>query len=521
LNGRRVLIEGAAVVVLVEANRRDFLRWLTTAGAGLAAAGIAPALFAQEAAAAGTDVVVVLGATVVDGTDGPARPDSAVVLIGDRIAWVGRAADVPHRAGARIVDGRGRYLVPGLWEMHAHGIEYEQLWPPMFLANGVTGIREMQGYDENRVTRDKIARGDLLGPRVVLASSIIDGPVSLLGPPITQVANAEEARAAVRAAAGLGADFVKVYFYLPRDAFAAVADECRRFGLPIAGHWPYRVRQLDAAKAGQRSFEHLFGLPIATSSRRDEFLALLDATPFDPEAKRDFFNLARELDRQAAQAYDPATAEQHFAGLHAFGTWLCPTFAVNRVISRPADAAAADPRLKYVTPDIAAFWADRLPLFTPVTAEQVAQQEAYFEAQLQLVGAAHRAGVGILGGTDCLNPYVFAGFSLHDELDFLVEAGLTPRQALQTVTRDAARFLGREATSGTIAAGKVADLVLLDANPLADIRAVRRIDTVVTAGRVLGRAKLDRMLAGVETAAQQQATTANARSVRLPVRGCC
>lgn len=508
-------------MVRVEANRRDFLRWLATAGAGLAAAGVAPALFAQEAAAAGTDVVVVLGATVVDGTDAPARPNSAVVLVGDRIAWVGPAAELPHHAGARIVDGRGRYLIPGLWDMHAHGIDYEKLWPPLFLANGVTGIREMQGYDENRATRDKILRGELLGPRVVLASSILDGPVSLLGPPITQVATPEEGRAAVRTAVEQGSDFVKVYFYLPKDVFLAIADECRRVGLPFAGHWPYRLRQVDAARAGQRTFEHLFGLSIATSRRRDEFLARLDATPFDPDAKRDFFNLARELDRQAAQTYDPATAERHFAQLKALDNWVSPTFTVNRVMSSPVETYANDPRLKYVSQDIVDYWADRLPMFTPATAEQIDQQNAYFEAQLRLVGAAHRAGLGILGGTDCLNPYVFPGFSLHDELGYLVKAGLSPRQALQTVTRDAARFLGRSATAGTITPGKVADVVLLDANPLTDIRAVRRIDTVITAGRVLDRARLTRMLADAETAAKQPLASANSRSVGLPVRGCC
>jgi len=508
-------------VLRVEANRRDFLRWLATAGAGLAAAGVAPAVFAQEAAAAGTEVVVVTGVTVVDGTDGPARPDSAVVLVGDRIAWVGPAAEVPRRGSARVVDGRGRYLVPGLWDMHAHGIDYEDIWPPLFLANGVTGIREMQGYDENRLTRDKIARGELLGPRVVLASAIIDGPVSVLGPPITKVANAEEARAAVRTAVAQRSDFVKVYFYLPKDAFAAIADECHRHGLPFAGHWPYRFHPLDAARAGQRSFEHNFGLPIATSSHRDGFLARLDAKPIDPKAPRDFFNLARELDRQAAQAYDPAAAARHFAGLNACGSWLSPTFAINRVISRPADAFAHDPRNKYVPRPVRDLWVDRLPLFTPVTPEQIAQQDAYFEAQLRLVGEARRAGVGVLGGTDCLNPYVFPGFSLHDELDFLVEAGLGPRRALQAVTRDAAAFLGRADTAGTITPGKVADLVLLDADPLADIRAVRRIDTVVTAGRVLGRAALDRMLADAEAAANRPAGAANARSVRLPVHGCC
>ncbi|WP_329054748.1 amidohydrolase family protein [Amycolatopsis sp. NBC_01488] len=508
-------------MVRVEANRREFLRWLATAGAGLAAAGIAPALFAQDAAAAGLAVVVVRGATLVDGTGGPDRPDSAVVLVGDRIAWTGPAGALPPLAGAQVVDGRGRYLIPGLWDMHTHGLDYEEIFPPLFLANGVTGIREMWGYAENRATRAKIARGELLGPRVVMGSSILDGPVSLLTPPVTKVATPAEGRAAVRAAADLGDDFVKVYFYLPAEVFVAIADECRALGLPFGGHWPYRVGQVDAARAGLRSFEHLFGLPIATSSRRDELLAVLAATPFDPAAPRDFFNLARELDRQATQAYDPATAAGHFAALARHGTWLSPTLAVNRVISSPAAAFAHDVRLKYVPQDLRDYWADRITLFAPTTPQQIAQQHAYFEALQRLVVAASEAGVGLIGGTDCENPYVYPGFSLHDELELLVQAGLSPRRALRMVTRDAAAYLGREATAGTVTPGKVADLVLLDANPVADIRAVRRVHTVVTAGRVLDRAALDGLLAGVEAAANRPPAAGNARSARLPVRGCC
>jgi hypothetical protein len=504
----------------VEANRRNFLRWLAVAGAGLAAAGVAPAVFAQEAAAAGSDVVVVLGATVVDGTDAAPVPHSAVVLVGDRIAWTGPAADLPPLSGGvRVVDGRGRYLVPGLWDLHTHGLDYETIFPPLYLANGVTGIREMWGYAENRAVRDKIVRGELAGPRVVMGSSIIDGPVSLLAPPVTQVATAEEARAAVRTAEAEGADFVKVYSYLGEEAFAAIADECRRAGLPFAGHWPYRVSQPAASDAGQRSFEHLFGVPVYTSARRDEFLATLAATPFDPAHPRDFFTLARELDRQATEAYSPWRAREFFARLVHNGTRLTPTMVVNRVMCSPADAFAHDPRLKYVPRAVRDVWAEQLRTRTPVTPVEIAQQDAYFHAQVELAGAAHRAGVALLGGTDCLNPYVFPGFSLHDELDHLVEAGLSPHRALQVVTRDAAAFLGRAATAGTITPGKVADLVLLDANPVADIRAVRRIDTVIAAGRVFGRAALDRMLAGVEAAAD---TTVNARSATgLAMHSCC
>jgi hypothetical protein len=505
-------------VLRVEANRRDFLRWLTTAGAGLAAAGIVPAVFAQEAAAAGTSLAVVLGATVVDGTGRAPRHDAAVVLAGDRIAWVGAAGELPPLNGVQVVDGRGRYLVPGLWDMHTHGLDHETIFPPLYLLNGVTGIREMWGTPENRAVRDKIVRGDLLGPRVVLGSSIIDGPVSLLGPPVTKVSGAGEARAAVRTAEAEGADFVKVYSYLEEDAYAAIVDESRRVGLPFAGHWPYRVPQTAASDAGQRSLEHFFGVPVYTSARRDEFLATLAATPFDPAAPRNFFVLARELDRRATLAYSPWQAQEFFGRLAANGTWLSPTMIVNRVVCSPAGTYADDPRVKYMPAAIRDSWSRNGGVYSPVTPQEIAQQEAYFHAQVELVGAAHRAGVALLGGTDSLNPYVFPGSGLHDELDFLVEAGLSPQRALQVVTRDAAAFLGRADTAGTISPGKVADLVLLDANPLADIRAVRRIDTVVAAGRVLDRATLDRMQADVETAANQPAS---ARSVRLPVHGCC
>ncbi len=504
-----------------EASRRDFLRWLARSGAGLVAVGAAPALLAPRAAAAGNDVVVLLGGTVIDATGAPPRRDTAVVLAGDRITWLGPAAHLPAPAGAQVVDCRGKYVLPGLHDMHTHGADLEQLFPALHLANGVTAVREMWGYPENRATRDKIERGELLGPRITLASSIVDGPVSLLEPPVTKVATDAEARAAVRTARAEGAAFVKVYSYLPREPFLAIADECRKLGLPFAGHWSFRMTMAESSDLGQRSFEHFFGVPIDTSTRRDELLGVLAATPFDPAAPRNFFNTYRELDRQAALAPSQARTAAFFGKLSANGSRLCPTMVLNRAMTLPADTYTHDPRLKYVPRDIREFWADRIKLYSPVTPAEIAQQKAYLEARFALIAAADQAGVGFLGGTDCLNPYSFPGFGLHDELDILVEAGLSPMRALQTVTRDAACFLGQGATSGTVSVGKVADLVVLDANPLEDIGAVRRIDTVVTRGRVLGRAKLTQMLADVEAAANASTARSLTWSGRLPVQGCC
>lgn len=508
--------EGAA------ASRREFLRWLSLSGAGLAAAGgVLPTVLAADARAAveSGDVIVLTGATVIDGTGAAPRRDATVVLAGDRIVWVGGRREVPLPAGARVVDARGKFVIPGLWDMHTHWTELEKIVPPLYIANGVTGIREMWGYPEVREVRRRIDGGEVLGPRIVLASTIIDGPISLLGPPSVHVSTPDEARAAVRQAGQDGAEFIKIYSYLDRECLLAIADEARRQGLPFAGHHVYRMPVGEVSDAGMRSFEHLHAMPVPLSSREEEFRRKIADTPMDPAQPRAFFLAMRELERQATASYSPAKAQAMFARWIRNGTWQSPTLTVNRVMSSPADTYANDPRLKYIPWDLRPYWADRVKIFAPVTPEQIAQQREFLRFRLGLVHAMYEAGVGILGGTDCGNPYCFPGFGIHDELELLVEAGLTPMQALRTLTRDAARFLGREPTMGTITAGKVADLVILDADPLADIRNSTRIDAVVTRGRLITREQRVRMLADVEAAAKEPAArTAGSRV--LPACGC-
>ncbi|OLZ48676.1 amidohydrolase [Amycolatopsis keratiniphila subsp. nogabecina] len=496
-------------------SRREFLRWLAAGGTGVALAGLLPGTAAAETGA----IVVITHVTLIDGTGSAPRRDVSVVLVGDRIAWVG-SGPVPETGGARVIDGRGKYLTPGLWDMHTHGADLEEIVPPLHLAHGVTGVREMWGYAENRATKAKIERGELLGPRVVLASGIVDGPVTLLGPPVLQVSTEAEARAAVRAEKAAGADLVKTYSYLAPEAVRAIADEVRAQGLRFSGHWPYKLSHLEASDLGQHSLEHFFGVSIHCSSRRDEILARLKATPYDPAAPRDFFNLARRLEFESVTTYDRGAARAYFERLRRNGTWHSPTLTINRVVTQPAETHQRDPRLKYVPVDVRESWAVGIERFAPKTPADIALQERYYRETLRLVGVAHEAGVGLIGGTDCLNPYTFPGSGLHEELASLVEAGLSPVRALQTVTADAARFLGREGTSGTVAVGKEADLVLLDADPAADIRNVAKIDTVITRGRVLDRAERRRMLDAVEAAANRP-VTANARLRSLARRGCC
>ncbi|WP_181771158.1 amidohydrolase family protein [Amycolatopsis pittospori] len=500
-------------------NRREFLRWLAASGAGVALAGLLPG---SAAASAAEEILVITHVTLIDGTGSAPRRDVSVVLVGDRIAWVGNSAQVPETGGAREIDGRGKFLIPGLWDMHTHGADLEEIVLPSHLAYGVTGAREMWGYAENRATRDKIERGELLGPRLVMGSGIVDGPVTLLGPPVLQVSTEAEARAVVRAEKAAGAEFVKVYSYLGPEAARAVADEVHEQGLRFSGHWPYKLSHFEASDLGQHSFEHFFGVSVHCSSRRDEIIAKLKSTPFDPAAPRDFFNLARRLEFESVSTYSPNAAWTYFNRMRRNGTWHSPTLTINRIVTQPAETHKQDPRLKYVPADIRESWAMGIERFAPKTSAEIALHERYYQETLRLVGAAHDAGVGLIGGTDCLNPYTFPGSGLHEELAFLVEAGLSPVQALKTVTGDAAKFLGRERTSGTIAAGKEADLVLLDANPAADIRNIAKIDLVVTRGRVLDKPARRRMLDDVETAANRPpAAATNTRIQSLARRGCC
>lgn len=477
-------------------NRREFLSWAARCGVGLAAAGVA-----LPATADPIDVTVLRRVTVIDGTGARPRRNASVLIAGERIVAVG-GPDLPAPPHARVLDRPGRYVIPGLWDMHVHGAALETIVPPLCLVNGVTGIREMWGFAPSSYDlRDRIARGELLGPRMVVASPIIDGPNSVLFASV-QVRTEAEARTAVRDAAAAGADFVKVYPFLDRTLLTAIADESRAVGLRFAGHASDRLSVAEASDLGQRSFEHLYGMTLAVSAREHELRQLIDALPLDPADPFAWFTAVREFERQATFSRSPVKVAALAKRLRRNGSWQSPTLVTMRVLSSPADTYAGDERMKYLPKFYESFWAESIRKFAPVTPEQIIQQREYFAARLRLAGELHGHGVGFLLGTDAGNPYTFPGFSPHEELALLVDAGLSPLAAIQAGTRDAARFLGI-ADGGTVQPGRTADLVVLDADPLRDIRNTTRIDTVLTRGRVLTKPDRERMLAEVERAAAE------------------
>jgi imidazolonepropionase-like amidohydrolase len=459
-------------------------------------------LLLPSLSSAATNPIAFTHVTVIDVTGGPAHANQTVVVTGERITAVGPADTVVIPADARVIDVTGKFLIPGLWDMHVHWYQADYL--PLFTVNGVTGIRVMWGMPVNLQWRKEIAAGKLHGPRLALAGSIVDGPNPIW--PGSTIAGTEAAgRQAVRQTKERGYDFVKVYNLLPRDAYFAIADEAKKQGLPFAGHVPYCATAAEASDAGQKSMEHLYGILLACSSEEAKLTQELTAVRKDP--KNPDRSLLRRINQQMVDTYDANKAGVLFAKFKANGTWQCPTLTVLRSIAYLDDPKHTnDVRLKYMPQSVRSSWDPKSDFrLKTMTKEDFAQQRRMFDRNLELVAAMHRAGVAILAGTDVLNPYCFPGFSIHDELGWLVKSGLSPTEALQTATLNPARYLGQAKEVGTIEQGKMADLVLLEANPLVDISNTQRIAAVVMGGKYFPRKRLEKLRDHVAEIARKDA----------------
>jgi imidazolonepropionase-like amidohydrolase len=473
---------------------REVSMKMRNAGLLLAVATITIVAAILVVAAAPDPRLVFIHATVIDATGAPAQPDMTVIVAGREIVELGASADVRIPKTAQVVDASGKFLIPGLWDMHVHEIfgdwlpEDEKVTPLLFVANGVTGVRDMGGdLEPLKKWRSRIAAGELLGPRMVIAGPMLDGPVPAF-PSSAPVKDAAAGRRIVDELKANGADFVKIQSLVPRDGYFAAADEAKKQNIVFAGHVPDAVRAVEASNAGQKSIEHLTGVFEGCSSVEAELMS----KPRGP-------GRARFLD-----TYDPARAKALIALFVKNQTWQVPTLYWEQgewLIERTN--SGTDPLEKYAP----AAWKERSwPMFTrdilkSWSTDPIADRERFFRAELEMVGEMHRAGVPILAGTDtAAGVRVYPGFSLHSELELLVQAGLSPMETLQTATRNAGLYLGLPDT-GTIEKGKRADLVLLDANPLDSISNTRKIRSVVINGRYLSRADLDSLLQNVQDAA--------------------
>jgi hypothetical protein len=384
--------------------------------------------------------------------------------------------------------------------MHVHGFVYvfSDFAGPLMIANGVTGARDM-GYYIDTTLRWKadILAGREIGPRLVVGVRV-DGPINQARFVAHVVSDEDGVRAvdtlAHKKDGSPRADFIKTYSWIPRAAYFGIAREAKKLGVTFAGHSPYSVSVVEASNAGQSSIEHEDDLMRACSSRDSVLRAIFGdtATANAP----DQLQIIRDQARRLRDSYDPARCRVVIATLARNHTWVTPTLVVYQPYAHAFDSAATHPEwAKYVPGLVQGGWMRRAAGVSPADSMVV---RSYFS--FDRTRGLRDARVKLLAGTDMPQAFVYPGFSLHDELELLVRAGLTPLEALRTATYNPAEFLGALDSLGTVAKGKLADLVLLEANPLSDIRNTRRIAVVIANGRVFDGAARAELLKHVEIA---------------------
>ncbi|MEZ4586399.1 MAG: amidohydrolase family protein [Gemmatimonadales bacterium] len=456
--------------------------------------------------------LLIEGVTLIDGTGADPVPDRAVAIEGDRIVAVGPSGSIVVGDETARIDGTGQWLMPGLWDMHVHLGGYGEGAFPLFLANGVTTIREL-GDDLATVVRlrDEVRSGRLLGPEMLIAGPILDAPFLVRAVAGTRyeagrraVADSASAVFWVDSLSRAGVDQLKVHSMTPRAAYFAILGRARQLGLPVVGHLPDSVMPREAIEAGQRTIEHTWRLDLATSSRRDELArweleALQHAIDIagDPPAYMPLARIRLAAGDSALASFDPVRAAE-FAGWAAEReVWFDPTLVVIQAfLGLPEVADSAE--LRYLPAEARSV--ETLGTASPSPAAIAAMRRRYLSIRAS-IDALIEGGARFVAGTDVPVMPLVPGFALHHELGALVDAGLTPMQALEAATANAARAAGRIDRVGTVAAGMRADLVLLDADPLAAIGNTRRIRAVVRGGRLLDRAALDGLLREAEARA--------------------
>jgi imidazolonepropionase-like amidohydrolase len=437
------------------------------------------------------DGLVIQNVTVIDGTGAGRRPGMTVVVEHDRIVTVGTNDSISWPSSARVIDGTGKYLIPGLWDAHVHLSNLGGTLP-LFVINGVTTVRDMGSVLERTVElRDQVEAGTIVGPRIITSGMVVESSswveqyVGLMREERADeeaveeflrtrvmVGDPQEAKTVVDSLIAGGADFIKIRHAESPEVFAAIAEAAADAGTHLAGHYVWNLSLQETADGGQRSIEHNI-LPGFNELETEEKTEIFDAM------LRNDTHIVPTLVTNATETTPLETV---------------------RMIAEDAEGTI-DPRNRYVSREIRMEWLETVAFNTADDERPSPEviQEMIFGSN-QFLNDARRAGVKMMAGTDVPTVGTFLGFSLHDELVLLVETyGMTPMEALQSATILPAAFMGKDAEIGTIEIGKIADLVLLDADPLADIANTRRIDTVIADGRVFDRSTRQRLLGEIKS----------------------
>jgi hypothetical protein len=433
--------------------------------------------------------------TLVDVETGTLVPGQSVRIAGTAIAAIG--PDISAPAGVPRIDGTGGYLIPGLWDAHVH-IFSTPTEPdtalPLYLIHGVTGIRDMGALwpiAQQRALQGRIEAGEVPGPRLILSGAWVDAsPGSWPGMFLADTP--EEARAAVDRIAAEGWAAVKSYAMLDEATYLALAAVASDHGLALVGHVPDRVSLGTAVAVGQSGIEHFGRIPMACSTREAAMLDDLRRVMAEGAERTRIFQVMAQRNRIVLESWDTDLCRTVLEGLARAGVHVSPTLVVADFYTGNWPASDS-PRMRMLPASVREAWGKPDFRLAAMTDEVRALARDTIALDRRTFLLAHDAGVPILASTDAsfANPYIFHGASLLDELEIYVASGLSPREALFTATIAPPRFFGLADQDGTIAPGRRADLVLLDANPLESLATLRHPRAVVAGGRLLDRAALD------------------------------
>lgn len=434
--------------------------------------------------------------SIVDVEAGTIAPGQSVLIEGGVILQVGSDLAIPT-GPVETFDGNASYLIPGLWDSHVH-IFSSPTEPetalPLYLINGVTGIRDMGAlwpFEDQQALREQVKAEEVLGPRIILSGAWVDGsPGSWPGMFLADTPG--EATAVVGQIAREGWAAVKAYSMLSEPTYRALAEAATQAGLPLVGHIPEQVTLGTAIMAGQAGMEHFGRIPMACSTREAEMVeALREAMARDADLG-EVFGLMADRNGIILSSWDEALCDGVLADMADANLHVSPTLVVADFYTGNWPAADA-PRMRMVPADVREAWGRPDFRLEAVTDEVLELAGASIALDRKTFAMAHAAGVPILASSDAsfANPYLFHGFSLLDELDIYVDAGLTPQEALFTATVAPPRFFALPDEDGTITQGQRADMVLLSANPLDDLATLRNPTAVVANGRLLDRVTLD------------------------------
>lgn len=456
-----------------------------------------------------TDIVI-KNVHVIDAKNG-LQKDMTVLIKGNRIGKIGKSSDVKYANGSTIIDGKGKYLLPGLWDAHVHLVFEDALTPAMFklfLAHGITSVRDTGGQLHLVLPeREKARKDPQNNPRVMVAGPLLDGVPTVydgssannphlgVGSATVEAANktADEMLAA-------DVDMLKAYEMLTPEAFKAILAKANKVGIPVSGHVPLSMDVIEASDAGMNSMEHMRNLEFACSSDWKDLLATRQKMLFD--GKDQAGSMLRRNIHQAQRSHaianqDPIRRTEILKHLANNGTWQIPTFTImtsvaERFFVRPDWQAS----FKYLPASVEKNWTTNSLAFakTPMNSDNT----AYANWMFDMVGHLKEANVGIMAGTDCPIFFLTPGYSLHEELALLVKAGLTPLEAIEAATVKPAEYFKLDKELGLVQEGMLADLLLLDADPLEDIRNTLKIQAVIRDGKLHDRTALDNMLKDLE-----------------------